>query len=172
MHVFRKGMTMRWTGAGTVLAVLLMVAACGEAPTAPVPSETADATTENAPGIALTDARVQLPIVSGRPGVAYFTVSQANGAPRKLTGVTVEMAGRAEMHTTEGGAMKPVREVALQPGVTVKFEPGGRHAMLFDLDPKLRFADAVDLTVTFDDGDKTTVKAPVRTMAEQMEHSN
>ena len=154
------------------MAIALALTACGEAPTAPVPGETAGATPENAPGIALTDARVQLPIVSGRPGVAYFTVSQANGAPRKLVGVSVEMAGRAEMHTTQGDSMKPVSDVPLQPGSTIKFEPGGRHAMLFDLDPKLRFANQVDLTVTFDDGGKATVKAPVTTMAEQMEHSN
>ena len=66
----------------------LALTGCGEkAPQEPAAaSSSADATPENAPGIALTDAIVQLPVVAGRPGVAYFTVSQGNGAPRKARG--------------------------------------------------------------------------------------
>lgn len=153
-----------------IAALALLAASCGDKAPSPAPSETADATPENAPGIALSDARVQLPVVSGRPGAAYFTLSQANGAPRKLVSVSVGMAGRAEMHETAGGTMKPVKDVPLEPGKAIAFEPGGYHVMLFDLDPKLRFEKEVDLTVTLDDGEKATVKAPVTTVAEAMEH--
>ena len=150
-------------------ALALALAGCGSNAPAPSPSETAEAAPEAPPGITLSDARVQLPLVSGRPGAAYFTVSQANGAPRKVVGVSVEMAGRSEMHETRGGTMAPVDEVEVGPGKTVKFEPGGYHVMLFDLDPKLRFAKDAELTVTFDGGDKASARAPVTTMQDQME---
>ena len=153
--------------AATALALALM--GCGSSQPAPSPSETAEASPEAPPGITLSDARIQLPLVSGRPGAAYFTVSQANGAPRKVVGVAVEMAARAEMHETKGSTMAPVSEVPVGPGKTVKFAPGGYHVMLFDLDPKLRFAKDAELTVTFDGGDKASTRAPVTTMADTME---
>lgn len=161
---------MRATRLMPAMAMALLLASCnGEAP-APQPTETADVTAENTPTIALSDARVQLPVVSGRPGVAYFTLSQASGAPRKLVGVSVDLAGRAEMHETKGGSMAPVEEVPLEPGKAIKFEPGGLHAMLFELDPKLRFQKEVAVTITLDDGGKATAQAPVTTIAEAMEH--
>ena len=153
--------------AATALALALM--GCGSSQPAPSPSETAETSPEAPPGITLSDARIQLPLVSGRPGAAYFTVSQANGAPRKVVGVAVEMAARAEMHETRGGTMAPVSEVPVGPGKTVKFAPGGYHVMLFDLDPKLRFAKDAELTVTFDGGVKASMRAPVATMADTME---
>jgi copper(I)-binding protein len=159
---------------GSALAAAL--AACQAQAPEPAPTEAADATPENAPGIALGDARVQLPAVSGRPGVAYFSVSQANGAPRKLVAVHVDGAGRSELHQTvqEGGvsSMKPVAEVPIGPGRTVKFEPGGYHAMLFNLDPSLAAGKPAELTVTFDNGDKASVAASVGTVGAGAEHAH
>jgi copper(I)-binding protein len=155
---------------GATLAVL--AASCDAPAPAPAASESADATPENAPGIVLGEARVQLPVVSGRPGAAYFTLTQASGPPRKLVAVAVAMAGRAEMHqTAKDGAMstmKPVSEVPIASGETVRFEPGGYHVMLFGLDPRLRFEKSARLTLTFDNGDKAAVTAPVTTVAEAM----
>ena len=161
---------MRAIGLMTAMAAALLVASCSGEASQPTPSETANAVAENTPTIALSDARVQLPVVSGRPGAAYFTLSQASGAPRKLVGVSVDLAGRAEMHETKGGSMAPVEEVPLEPGQSIKFESGGFHVMLFDLDPKLRFQKEVALAITLDDGGKATAQAPVTTIAEAMEH--
>ena len=159
----------RW---GIAAVLLTALAGCGEKPAEPPAEPVATNGPDNPPGIALSDARVQLPVVSGRPGVAYFTVAQASGAPRSIAGVDVQMAGRAEMHETAGETMKPVASVPVGPGKAVKFEPGGFHAMLFDLDPKLRFAKEVELTVTFDNGDKATARAPVSTLAAAMEQEH
>ena len=155
---------------GTVLAggLMLGLGACGEAPEVPPEKGAATAPPEAPPGISLSDARVQLPAVSGRPGVAYFTISQSSGPPRTVAGVAVELAGRAEMHETmnkgEAMTMQPVEAVPLESGKNVEFAPGGKHVMLFDLDPKLRFEDSVELTVTFDGGDKATARARVTTV--------
>ncbi len=148
-------------------SLALALTGCGEkAPQEPAAaSSSADATPENAPGIALTDAIVQLPVVAGRPGVAYFTVSQGNGAPRKVAAVHVDGAGRAEMHESkmENGvsSMSPVKEVALEPGKTVEFKPGGFHVMLFDVADTLKAGGTTELTITLDNGDKATVVAKV-----------
>ncbi|MDP3675227.1 MAG: copper chaperone PCu(A)C [Novosphingobium sp.] len=147
----------------------LAIAGCGSNEPQPSPGDVAQPSPEAPPGITLSDARIQLPVVSGRPGAAYFTVSQANGAPHTVTGVAVEMAARAEMHQTSGGSMAPLGKVGIGAGKTVKFEPGGYHVMLFDLDPKLRFSKDVALTVTFEGGGKAVARAPVTTMAGQME---
>ena len=152
-----------------VAAMALGLSACGSQAPQPEASGAAAAAPDAPPGITLSDARIQLPLVSGRPAAAYFTVSQANGAPRKVVGVAVEMAGRAEMHETRGGTMAPVKEVEVGPGKTIKFAPGGYHVMLFDLDPKLRFSKDAELTITFDGGDKASARAPVATMADTME---
>lgn len=162
---------MRGKAVLTIVAggLALASASCGSTEPQPAPSAAAQPSPEAPPGITLSEARVQLPLVSGRPGAAYFTVSQANGAPRKVVGVAVEMAGRAEMHETKGGTMAPVSEVEVGVGKTIKFAPGGYHVMLFELDPKLRFAKDAELTVTFDGGDKASARAPVTTMRETME---
>lgn len=154
----------RFSPVGLALAGLL--AACGGEAPAPAPSPSEAAPPENPPGIALSDARVQLPAVAGRPGVAYFTVTQGSGAPRAIAAVHVEGAGRAEMHATrdEGGVsrMEQVASVPVGAGKSVKFAPGGNHVMLFDLAPALAAGTATELTVTFDNGDKATIAAPVQ----------
>ena len=123
-----------------------------------------------APGIALTEAVIQLPLVSGSPGVAYFTVSQSagsqhSGSARKLVGVAVDGAGRTEMHQskTKGGitSMDEVKAVAIEPGKSVAFAPGGYHVMLFDVSKALKPGMTRELTATFDNGDKTTAPAKV-----------
>lgn len=148
---------------GLAAGLSLWLSACGGKE--PEAAATAEPAMASVPGISVSDARVQLPIVTGRPGVAYFTISQASGAPRKIVGVSVELAGKADMHQsmTDGAmaSMKPLDQVALEPGKTVKFEPGGNHVMLGDLDPKLRFSDSVRLSVNLDDGSKAEAAAKV-----------
>jgi copper(I)-binding protein len=165
---------MRATAMLTIFAAgwTLALAGCGSREPQPAPSEAVMPSPDAPPGITLGEARIQLPLVSGRPGAAYFTVSQANGAPRKIVAVSVEMAARAEMHETKGGTMAPVSEVLVGAGKTIKFAPGGYHAMLDDLDPKLGFAKDAELTVTIDGGDKASIRAPVTTMQETMEMSH
>lgn len=163
-------------GMAACAALALALGGCGEKAADKVAEATTaapDETPENAPGIALTDAVVRLPLVAGRPGVAFFTVSQGNGAPRKIAGVYVDGVGRTEMHesTMKDGvaAMAPVKEVPLEPGKTVEFKPGGLHVMLFDFGTGLTAGGTTELTVTLDNGDKITAQAKVESPA--MDHS-
>ena len=159
---------MRIIGIALAGGMLLALGACGEAPKPGPENDGVEAAPESLPGVVVSDARIQMPAVSGRPGVAYFTVSQASGPPRSIASVAVELAGRTEMHETmkmgQAMTMKPIDAVPLESGKSVEFVPGGKHIMLFDLDPKLRFEDSVELAVTFDGGDKATAEAKVTTV--------
>ena len=131
------------------LAISLMLAACGGA---------------EPPAAVVDDAIVTLPAVPGRPGAAYF-ILQANAENVVLTGISSPMVGRIELHatTTHGtmNSMRPLGEIALgrEP---VAFEPGGRHAMLFDIDPGIAVGGRLPLTLAFRGAPAVTVEAEVR----------
>ena len=134
-----------------MIAMLLVVAGCTPAPHAP------EASVEN--------ALVTLPAVQGRPGAAYFTV-RSNHEGTRLTGISSPRVGRIELHETvsEGGAsrMRPLAEAVVSPESPLVFEPGGRHAMLFDMAPDLRVGDRLSLTFAFDPAPPVTVDVEVR----------
>jgi len=112
------------------------------------------------PGVTARQAWVRLPAVAGRPGAAYFTLEAR--APDVLLKVTTP-AGRAEMHESmERGAgmaaMRPLETLAIGEGET-RFEPGGRHVMLYDLDAALRPGGSVTLSLRFAKAPAVTVEA-------------
>lgn len=166
--------------APVLLSLALALSACGEKSGTEQAGATAAATDqapENAPGIALTDAVVQLPAVAGRPGVAYFNISNGSGPGHKLVSVHIDGVGRTEMHETrmENGISKmaQVKEVALEPGKIVSFAAGGHHVMLFDLDPALKAGGTAEVTVTLDNGDKASATAKIRSVGDAaMDHGS
>ena len=103
------------------------------------------------------DAVVTLPGAPGRPGAAYFSLRSSVAA--RLTGIDSARAGRIELH--ERG-MRRTDAVTLQPDEAVRFSPGGRHAMLFELDPSLEAGDRLSLTFSFAGAPPATVEAEVR----------
>lgn len=134
-----------------ILAALLALPACDA-----VPPE---------PRVAVEDAAVMLPVLPGRPGSAYF-VLRTNNDPTRLTGVTSPRIGRIELHetVTEGSVarMRPLRDTSFGPDEPLSFAAGGRHAMLFDIDPQLRAGATIPLTFTFEPAPPVTVEAEVR----------
>jgi hypothetical protein len=129
------------------------------------PSGSADALGPDAkPGVSAGAARLVLPVVPGRPGVAYFRVTNNTGAPITLASVHVQGAGKAEMHRTSGGQMAPVDHVDIAPGAVTTFAPGGLHVMAFDIKPDLAPSQQGELTLTFADGDKLSLPMKVEAM--------
>lgn len=123
--------------------------------------------------LAVTDASVQLPVVSGRPGAAYFTV-KGGAQATSLVAVSSPVAIRAEMHEMkqDGGmmTMAPLKDVAIPAGATVEFKSGGKHVMLFDVSPTVRSGDQVPLRLSFADGKTIEVKASARTLSDAADH--
>ncbi len=156
------------------LCAPMALAACGSDAPEPVETEIVDvpAAADAPEGVSLTDAQVRMPAVSGRPGVAYFTI--ASETPRTIVAASVLGAGRSEIHETnmvDGKmTMAPVESIELQPGEALNFQPGGYHVMLFDMDATIAPGGSADVTITFEDGDKASIQAPV-TGAGGMDHS-
>ena len=65
-----------------------------------------------------------------------------------------------ETETTDGvSRMRPLPSLTVAPGQTVTLAPGGKHLMLFDLDPS---ADQTTLDAVLDDGSSLPVTFEVR----------
>jgi periplasmic copper chaperone A len=138
----------------TAIALLLtafLAAACERAP--------------EEPRVTVADAVVTLPAAPGRPGAAYFTLT-TNHDPTRLLAISSPNARRIELHETMGmggmSRMAPLADAGFWPDHPLTFAPGGRHAMLFDLDPRLRPGSRIRLTFRFDPAPPVTVEAEVR----------
>lgn len=120
---------------GTILlALAIALASCG------APSATS-----------VDGAWVRLPAVAGRPGAAYFTL-HGGATDATLIAVDSPRAGRGELHESMANGMRPTVSVPVKAGEIVAFAPGGRHVMLFDLDPRLPRGSSAPLTLRFADG--------------------
>lgn len=98
-------------------------------------------------------------------GVAYFTITNRGKAEDVLVAASTPAAARVEIHQTsisDGMArMRPLKEVAIAAGATVKVEPGGIHLMLVDLKQPLTPQAYVPLTLQFRDAGNVTVQLRV-----------
>ena len=111
------------------------------------------------------DAYVRFAPVRSNPSAAYFTIQ---GGPQDVTliGVTSDVAIRSEMHETMAGmagmaSMKPVTSVQVPAGSEVKFEPGGKHVMLWNINPGLAPPKRIQLQLSFSNGERLRVDAPL-----------
>lgn len=116
---------------------------------------------------AIGRAWVRLPAVSGQPGAAYFTIRGGRAATR-LARIESALAARAELHESMAGvggmmAMRPLDGIDVPAGGTIAFAPGGRHAMLFSIDPAVKPGTAIPLRFGFTDG--RTAEAEAKTVA-------
>ncbi len=136
-------------------ALLLALAGCGGA--------------GSEPRVVVEDAWVQLPAVQGRPGAGYFTLQSGHDQTR-LIGVSSPKAQRIELHDSrmEGDVMRmgPLEDRDFPSSGTLEFAPGGKHAMLFGLDPMVKAGERIPLTFTFEPLPPVTVEAEVRAFGE------
>ncbi|MEO7247693.1 MAG: copper chaperone PCu(A)C [Novosphingobium sp.] len=116
-------------------------------------------------GVEIVDARLVLPIVSGGPGAAYFTVNNGTDAPISIVTVEVAASDMAMMHETlqTGGhsAMQMLGKVDVPAHQSVAFAPGGKHVMVTGMSPNLKANTMTYLTLTYGDGDKSRTELPV-----------
>ena len=105
---------------------------------------------------------------------AFMTLTNASDADHALVAAESSASKVVELHThkMEGGMMKMRRldKIELPAGETVKLQPGGLHVMLIGLARQLSPGDNVEITLVLDDGSRTSVAAPVKTVQQTMEH--
>ena len=110
-------------------------------------------------------AWVRLPAVAGQPGAAYFTI-HGGMVPDTLLAVSTPAALRTEMHEsmkddTGMAKMAPLDTVPVPARAQMRFAPGGRHVMLFDIGPNVKPGDKVPLALSFAAGKRIEVQAQV-----------
>lgn len=150
------------TGALLLAATL---AACGQSAKRNSEQASEQPATPNAkPGISVSEARLVLPVVAGNPGAVYFDLTNGGDKLAELAGAYVEASQRAEIHETMGGTMDVAAGTSLAPGETVKFEPGGKHVMVFGIADSVKASSSLEMTLTFSDGDKLSVPLKVETV--------
>lgn len=123
---------------------------------------------QKAPELRVDEARVQLSPVRGNPSVAYFTV---HGGPTDTTLISVSspVAIKSEMHESmnKGGmaTMAPVTAVPVPAKGTVSFAPGGKHVMLYNINPGIKPGGRpITLILAFGNGERISVDAPAVAM--------
>ncbi len=114
-------------------------------------------------------AWVRLPAVSGRPGAAYFNI-HGGSEGTALLAVSTPAAIRAELHEMKHQGdmmtMSPLKDVAIPAGTTVKFEPGGKHVMLYEISPSVRAGTRIPLRLAFADGKTVELTAEVKAVGQ------
>ena len=109
-------------------------------------------------------AWVRLGAVQGRPAAAYLNI-HAGPTPATLIGITTDVAVKAELHQSmqqgDVSSMKPLAKVEIPANQVVKFEPGGRHVMFYDMNPGIKPGSTITLTLTFADGTRILQDAGV-----------
>ena len=158
-------------GAFALFAGSLALVSCGRgnAPS-PAASESAEAepglvAPDAKPGLAVADGRLVLPAVSGNPAAAYFNLVNTSGKDARIAAVDVAGAGMTMLHETKdaGGhsEMAELSDPAVKAGGTLVFAPGGKHVMVMDLPAGLAPGGTVEMTITFDGGDKLSTPLKV-----------
>lgn len=107
------------------------------------------------PELSIDHGYIRLAAVPSRPAVAYFTL-HGGPADTVLIAVGSPVSVKSELHESmnAGGmaTMKPLGDVGVPAGSTIDFKPGGKHLMLFDVNPGIKPGRVVTLTFTFADG--------------------
>jgi periplasmic copper chaperone A len=117
------------------------------------------------PVLAVDGVWVRLNAVERGPAAAYFTV---HGGPKddRLLQVTSTVVIEIELHESmnHGGmaSMKPISGgIPVPKGSTIEFKPGGRHAMLYYVNPGIKPPRTLPLVFTFASGTQILVDAQV-----------
>ena len=119
------------------------------------------------PVLNVRDAWVRLPAAPGNPGAAYFYVSGGPKADRLMT-VSSPVVIRTELHESMAGhsgmmTMKPIEGgVEVPAGGFVEFKPGGKHAMMYNINPGIQPPRTVQMIFTFASGTRITADAQVK----------
>jgi periplasmic copper chaperone A len=123
--------------------------------------------------VRVSDAWVRLPAAKSRPGGAYFRM-EAGSEGTRLVGVSSPAVRWIELHETRMSGttakMKRHKDIEFPSRGELVFEPGGRHAMLFGLSPRVKAGDRIALTFSFNVAPPVTVEAEVRGPADEGPH--
>jgi protein SCO1/2 len=114
----------------------------------------------------VSDAWLRASIGNVTTTAAYFVLKNETGREDRLMGVSTPVAGMAHIHESlekDGVAqMRPVHDIALDPGESITLAPGGLHVMVMNLKAPLIAGEKVPLLLRFEKAGEVRVEAEVR----------
>lgn len=147
--------------AAALVAGTLSLAACSDGA-----QDAAPAADANPTGLTISNARLMLPPVAGNPAAIYFDLKNEGARAVAVRRADVADAKSASMHDmmeyNREMTMADMGPLTVKQGETVKFEPGGKHVMAFDLSPEIKAGGTTELTLTVAGGDKVSFEVPVQ----------
>ncbi|MDA0149060.1 copper chaperone PCu(A)C [Vibrio sp. LaRot3] len=93
---------------------------------------------------------------------------------RAIISASTSVAGKVELHDVihEGDVMKmrQVDQIKVPAQETVSLKPGSLHIMLFELNKPLIEGEAIEVEISFANGEKQTFTAPIKKVMSGMKH--
>ncbi len=121
---------------------------------------------------AWTRATSVAPVHQGHGGgktttAVYLTIRNRGAIGDRLLGAESALVPEVEMHQsiideTQVMRMRKVEALSLEPGETVRFEPGSYHFMLIGLTDNLKAGDQFEMKLLFEDAGVQVVPVQVR----------
>jgi hypothetical protein len=115
----------------------------------------------------VSEARVRALIPGQDKTVGYFTARNTSNRDIVLSGARSAQVRAIEMHTIirdgEVARMRRLEEVVIHAGDTVRFEPGGRHLMLFGAS---ELGTAIEIVLEARDGRQFQVRFATVTLSD------
>lgn len=113
----------------------------------------------------------------GENGAAYFILHNYSGAADALLSAECTCAKAVEIHQSmesSGGVMQmaPLESVPLEANAEVRFEPGGLHLMLVNLQQDLKPGDEVIIILHFKHHPDLKITAPVQEESGQSQNQH
>lgn len=112
-------------------------------------------------------ARTSIPNVPN--SAAFFVIKNNSDKDIAITSANSDVAEKNELHThiKENKMMKmmKIEKLVVPAKSSLELKSGGDHVMLMGLKKELKAGDEISLELSFSDGDKKSIKVPVKDLA-------
>lgn len=115
-------------------------------------------------------ARASIPNVPN--SAAFFVIKNNSDKDIAITSANSDIAEKNELHThikeNEMMKMMKIEKLVVPAKSSLELKSGGDHVMLMGLKKELKAGDEINLELSFSDGDKKSIKVPVKDLASTM----
>ena len=115
-------------------------------------------------------ARASIPNVPN--SAAFFVIKNNSDKDIAITSANSDVAEKNELHThikeNEMMKMMKIEKLVVPAKSSLELKSGGDHVMLMGLKKELKAGDEINLELSFSDGDKKSIKVPVKDLASTM----
>lgn len=104
----------------------------------------------------------------------FAEIMNQGDTDRVIVSAATDVAGKVELHDVikQGDVMKmrQIESITIPAQDKVALKPGSLHIMLFDLKKPLQEGEAIDVQITFANGQQHTFSAPIKKVMSGMKH--